>query len=146
MKTDLEEDIEGQRQKAPSGQLDKLEEPTIERGHRAIGRDEAQVRLKQKKQIERAKREAARGDAHGEELEPGRTMEQAVKKLEQSDCSSCPWLLTASLLTDPLFPANYSQADESFSREARRDSESFKLLRKPAKMRFVVVGHRLQAQ
>ncbi len=46
MKADLEEDIEGQRQKAPSGQLDKLEETAIERGHRAIGRDKAQVRLK----------------------------------------------------------------------------------------------------
>ena len=41
MKTDLEEEIEDQRQIAPSGQLDKLEDSTIERGHRAIGRDQA---------------------------------------------------------------------------------------------------------
>jgi hypothetical protein len=37
MKTDLEENIEDQRQIAPNRQLEKLEDTAIERGHRAIG-------------------------------------------------------------------------------------------------------------
>ena len=59
-----------------------------------------EVRLKQKKQIERAKREAARGDAHGEELEPGRTMEQAVKKLQKRHCSPGPRIRTTCRVQD----------------------------------------------
>jgi hypothetical protein len=52
MKTDLEEDIEDQRHIAPNRQLKKLEDSIIERGHRALGSNEPEVRLKKKKQIE----------------------------------------------------------------------------------------------
>jgi hypothetical protein len=48
-----------------------------------MGRDRAEVRLKTKKQIERAEREAARRNAHGDEFEPSRAMEQAVEKLQE---------------------------------------------------------------
>jgi hypothetical protein len=75
MKTDLEEDIEDQRHIAPNRQLEKLEDSAIERGHRAVGSNEAEVRLKKKKQIERAERKDACRDAHGEELEPRRAVE-----------------------------------------------------------------------
>ena len=52
MKTDLEEDIEDHRHMAPNRQLEKLKDSAIERGHRAVGSNEAEVRLKKKKQIE----------------------------------------------------------------------------------------------
>jgi hypothetical protein len=73
MKTDLEEDIEDQRHIATSNrQLKKLEDSIIERGHRALSSNEAKVRLKKKKQIERAERKAACRGTHGEKLEPRR--------------------------------------------------------------------------
>jgi hypothetical protein len=46
MKTDLEEDIEDQRHIAPNRQLEKLEDSAI---HRAVGSNEAEVRLKKEK-------------------------------------------------------------------------------------------------
>jgi hypothetical protein len=83
MTTDLEENVEDQRQIALNRQLEKPEDSAIECGHRAIGRNQAEVCLKKKKRIERAERKAARRDAHGEELEPRRAMEQAVEKLQE---------------------------------------------------------------
>lgn len=52
MKTDLEEDIEDQRHMAPNRQLEKQEDSAIERGHRAVGSNEAEVRLKKKSKLE----------------------------------------------------------------------------------------------
>src|SRR5580704_19459604 len=48
MKTDLEEDIEDQRHIAPNRQLEKLEDSAI---HRAVGSNEAEVRLKKKSKL-----------------------------------------------------------------------------------------------
>ena len=83
VKAHVEEEIEDHGQVAPSRQLDKLKDSTIEGGHRPISRDQADIRLEKKEQIERAEREAAPGKAHRDEFEPGRTMEQAVEKLQE---------------------------------------------------------------
>jgi hypothetical protein len=68
MKTNLEEDIEDQCHIAPNRQLEKLEDSGVERGHRAVGSNEAEVRLKKKKQIERAERKATCRDAMARSL------------------------------------------------------------------------------
>jgi hypothetical protein len=49
MTAHLDEEIENQRQVAPSGQLDKLKNSTVENGHRAIGGDQAEVCMKKEK-------------------------------------------------------------------------------------------------
>src|SRR5208282_2241513 len=79
----LEDDVAGEREIAPGGQLNELEDAAVEGGHGAVGRDEIEIGLKQIEQVERAERQAARRDAHGEERQPGRPMKQAVEKLQK---------------------------------------------------------------
>jgi hypothetical protein len=79
----LEHDVEREREIAPTGQFDELQDAAIERGHGAVGPEQSEIGLKQEEQVERAEREAAGGDPHAEEGQPGRPMKQTIKELQK---------------------------------------------------------------
>jgi hypothetical protein len=96
MTAHLDEEIENQRQAAPSGQLDKLKNSTVENGRRAIGGDQAEVCMKKRKR--RLKEQNARPPAatpikknlsqHGPWNRPWRSLKSGIAHPESAALST----------------------------------------------------------
>src|SRR5271165_1256762 len=76
----LEHYITTEGEVAPCGQFDELKNSAVESRHRAVGRDEVEIRLEQIEQVEGAEGEAARGDPHEQKCQPRGPVKEPVEQ------------------------------------------------------------------